>query len=92
MWFSRADGVKSTYHLPEGREPVKMDQEFWDNLPTYSGCDSDQGATFSNDGNWLWMARYATVQKVDLSCCPEPEVLFADGFESGTMSAWAVMP
>lgn len=91
-WFSNASGVKSTYHLPEGREPVKMDQEFWDNLPTYSGCDSDQGATFSNDGKWLWLTRYATVQKVDLSCCPPVEVLFADGFESGTMSAWAVMP
>ena len=87
LWLTDAGDRVSTYHLRNPRSPTLMDEAFW-SLPCHqhSECDWETGSAFVE--GQLFMARYAVVQRISFERCPPPDVIFADGFESGTTAAW----
>ena len=82
-----------TFDVTDPAAPVEIQAGFWSagNAWNYPGsqCAEFQGAAIV-DGR-LWLARYSIAQVVDVSgwiAPPPPELIFADGFESGGPGPW----
>jgi len=85
-------GTSKTYNIEDPSNPVEMDPNFWDPSQPWNShgeeCEWPQGASFSDDGYVMYLARYSVVQMIDFSFCPS---VFADSFESGDTSAWSAV-
>lgn len=89
-WVVGPDNVPATYDIRRPSRPVLMDPDFWDPDNPWNRfgttCEFVTGAAFS--GASLYLGRYVVLQRIDFTACPPPDVIFADGFDSGNATAW----
>ena len=89
LWLNMTNNtIKTYYGAPSYNQELDY---FWDSSNPwnqFSSCDTNTGGAFSDDASRLFVGRYAAVQKVNMSECPPPDVIFEDGFESGSIGVW----
>jgi len=65
-----------TYNIENPSNPVVLDQNFWHPDHPWNNhtdhCEWPQSASFSDDGNTMYFARYSVVQMIDFTACAGP--------------------
>ncbi len=78
VWVGRTlqEDTSKTYNIENPSVPVEMDPNFWHLDQPWNShseeCEWPQGASFSDDGNVMYFARYAVVQMIDFTACGGP--------------------
>ncbi len=84
--------ASKTYNIENPSNPFEMDPNFWHPDHPWNShvedCEWPQGASFSEEGYVMYLARYSVVQMIDFSGCA---IVFVDSFESGDTSAWSAV-
>ena len=78
VWVARTlvEDSSKTYNIEVPSSPVEMDPAFWHPDHPWNShseeCEWPQGASFSDDGNTMYFARYSVVQMIDFTVCGGP--------------------
>lgn len=93
-WAARggSPGTERTFLIEDPGQPEELDPAFWNLDNPWNShsdeCENPNGAVFSSDATTMYLARNAVFQMIDFTDCQPTDVVFSDGFESGTTAAW----
>jgi hypothetical protein len=84
-WETTTAGSTFTYDISDPSSPQGLDPGFWYGSNPWSSYPGsvNVGAVFTADSEWLFLSRSSVLERIHF--CQ-----FADGFESGSPSAWSL--